>query len=335
MRDTRSNEVGRPTIYSLAKQLQVSPSTVSRAFSDPTKVRRELRDRILSAAQQAGYRPHNAARTLSTGKSGLIGVLVPDVTNPFFPSLLAGLLKSARRREIELLFIDSAETSESEERLVSRIQGQVDAFILASPRSPVEELVRAIGNKPVVCINRIVSGITSTYVDDDDAILAAVGHLRMLQHARLALIGGPRNSWTAQRRTAAAVSATASMGIELVELGNFPATFDGGLQAAPVLARSGATAVLAFDDLIAFGVIAGLAAMGLTVPDDISVIGCDDVPFASMMTPSLTTIAAPVREITDAAVDLVFDLLEDSAREAAVVPLRSTLVVRGTTTRKM
>ncbi|GAA4898133.1 LacI family DNA-binding transcriptional regulator [Tessaracoccus lubricantis] len=322
----------RPTIYSLAEQLRISPSTVSRAFSDPGKVRRELREQILLAAEKAGYYPHNAARALSTGRSGLVGVLMPDVTNPFFPQLLSGLIKAARRREAELLFIDSAEASQSETRLVARVQGQVDAFIFASPRSPVEDLVSAIGNKPVTCINRIVEGVSSTYVDDDDAILGAVAHLRMLGHERVALVGGPSNSWTAQRRAAAALSAASSLGIELVHLGSFPASFDGGLQSAPAVVRSRATAVLAFDDVSAFGVVSGLAAMGLHVPGDVSVVGCDDVPFASMMTPQLTTITAPVRQVAEAAVDLLYRLIQHGVAEAGtVIPFRSAFVVRGTT----
>lgn len=323
--------MSRPTIYSLAAELQLSPSTVSRAFSRPEKVRPEVRERILKAAAEVDYHPHAAARSLATGRTGLVGVLVPDITNPFFPPLLHSLRWMATSYGMEVMFIDSGETVRSEERLVSQVRHQVDAFIMASPRSPVEALVAAAGSTPVTFINRTHPGFSATYCDDDDALFAATGHLSALGHSRIALVEGPERSWSGQRRAAAVVAAAAEIGVELVSAGHFQASFEGGRQSAPALARSGARAALVFDDVMACGVIAGLSEMGFIVPRDFSLIGCDDVPFAAMLTPQLTTITAPVAQMASTAVELMWAGLQEAAAARQVIPHRSSLTVRGTT----
>ncbi|MGA4668781.1 LacI family DNA-binding transcriptional regulator [Propionibacteriaceae bacterium Y1923] len=325
--------MSRPTIYSLAAQLQLSPSTVSRAFSRPEKVRPEVRERILKAAAEVDYHPHAAARSLATGRTGLLGVLVPDITNPFFPPLLRSLRWMAASYGMEVMFIDSGEAVRSEERLVAQVRQQVDAFIMASPRSPVESLVAAAASTPVTFINRTHPGMSATYCDDDDALFAAVGHLSALGHPRIALVEGPQRSWSGQRRSAAVAAAAAELGVEIVSVGHFEATFDAGRASAPVVARSGARAALVFDDVMACGVIAGLAEMGFSVPGDFSLVGCDDVPFAAMLTPQLTTITVPVAQLGSTAVDLMWARLQDPQAAPQVVAHRSALTVRGTTSR--
>lgn len=323
--------MSRPTIYSIAKQLNLSPSTVSRAFSRPEKVRPEVRERVLKAAAQVAYHPHAAARNLATGRSGLVGVVFPDITNPFFPPLLQGLRRGSQLHSMELMFIDSGDEAGSEERIIGQVRNKVDAIIAASPRMELDALVEASARTPLVCINNAAPGVMSTYCDDDDALFAAVRHLAMLGHGSIALVEGPQESWIAQRRAASVRRATERIGVERVDIGAFPSSFEGGRQAAPAIARSDATAVLAFDDVTACGVIAGLAAMGLWVPRDISVIGCDDVPVASMLTPQLTTLSAPVAKLATSAVELMWSLLEGQEIAEPVIAHRSTLTVRGTT----
>lgn len=321
----------RPTIYTIAGQVGVSASTVSRAFSRPEKVNREVRERILAVAAAVGYEPSTSARRLATGRGNLLGVLLPDVTNPFFPPLLRALRVAARSEGFEIVFIDSDETPTSEERLIAQVKHQVDGFIMASPRSQDDFLVEALGDTPAVCINRTVPGLAAAYCDDDQSLFAAVSHLKMLGHTALAMIEGPENSWTARRRTDAIRAAATQLNVDLVSLGHFAPTFEGGVQAAPAAARSGASGILSFDDVTAFGLIAGLDSMGLAVPRDLSLIGCDDVVFAAMVTPKLTTITAPVRELGTAAVELVLQRIREPEVVPAVVAIRSTFIVRQTT----
>lgn len=321
----------RPTIYTIAEQVGVSASTVSRAFSRPEKVNREVRERILAVAASVGYEPSTSARRLATGRGNLLGVMLPDVTNPFFPPLLRVLRLAARSGGLEVMFIDSDETPTSEERLIAQVKHQVDGFIMASPRSGDDLLVEALGDTPAVCINRTVPGLAASYCDDDHSLFAAVGHLKMLGHTVLAMLEGPQNSWIARRRAGAIQAAATQLNVDLVSVGHFSPTFEGGVQAAPAVARSGASGVLSFDDVTAFGLIAGLDSMGLRVPRDLSLIGCDDVAFAAMVTPKLTTITAPVRQLGTTAVDLVLQRIREPEVLPAVVAIRSTFIVRGTT----
>ena len=138
----------RATIYSIASTVGVSPSTVSRAFSRPEMVKSELRERIVTTARELGYSPNRAARGLATGRTGVIGMLVPDVENPFFPPLIRAVQGAARDKDAELLLIDSELSASAEQELVDRIRPQVDGLIIASPRLPSKELARGAARDP-------------------------------------------------------------------------------------------------------------------------------------------------------------------------------------------
>lgn len=319
------------TIYSLATQLGVSASTVSRAFTRPEMVRPEVRRQILSAASDAGYHPHLSARRLATGRNNMVGVMMPDITNPFFPPLLRALQTASATYHRELLFIDSGESTGNESKLVAQLRNQVDGLIVVSPRSRPGALLQAVQTLPLVTVNRVFKSVPAVVCSDEEAIDSMTRYLRTSGHEQLALMSGPANSWTSRRRAQAVKSAAQGSGLMLAELGHFPATFAGGLTAATALVRTAATAVFAFDDVTACGLIAGLAQAGLRVPDDMSVIGCDDVPLASMTTPSLTTLAAPFEGLARAAVEVVMSLMSDGVSDTATRELPSALVTRGST----
>lgn len=319
------------TIYSLARQLGISASTVSRAFTRPEMVREEVRREILSAARDVGYYPHLSARRLATGRNNMVGVMMPDITNPFFPPLLRALQTASATYDRELLFIDSGESTGNEPKLVAQLRNQVDGLIVVSPRSRPGALLRAVQTRPLVTVNRVFSSVPAVVCSDDTAINAATEYLRAAGHEQLALMSGPANSWTSRRRARAVTTAAEGAGVALSELGQFPATFAGGLTAATALLRTDATAVFAFDDVTACGLIAGLAQAGLRVPEDMSVIGCDDVPLASMTTPALTTLAAPFAGLARTAVDMVMSLISGTLSHTATSELPSALVTRGST----
>jgi LacI family transcriptional regulator len=318
----------RATIYSIATALGVSPSTVSRAFSRPEMVRQSVREQILETARELGYIPNRAARGLATGRTGVIGMLVPDVENPFFPPLIRAVQDAARERDAELLLSDSELSAAAEQDLVSRIRPQVDGLIIASARLPSKRLHEVLARVPAVIVNRSVRSLPAVVCDDTAALQELAEHLRAQGHSRFVVLRGPAASWAATGRARAVRTWAQGAGVDLQELGPFEAQFEDGRSAAPQIVDSGATAVFAFDDLMAAGVIAGLSELGEHVPADRSIVGCDDVLLARTMTPGLTTVAAPFPELGRSAVELLGEII--AGGPARTVTLPGTPVLRGT-----
>lgn len=304
------------TIYRIANAVGVSPSTVSRAFSRPEMVKAEVRERILTTARELGYAPNRAARGLATGRTGVIGMLVPDVENPFFPPLIRAVQVAARDKDADLLLIDSELSASAEQDLVDRIRPQVDGLIIASPRLPSKRLNEVLAGIPAVIVNRSVRGLPSVVCDNTTALQEIADHLHKVGHRRFAVLRGPRAAWASAHRAQAVRAWAKTKGVELVELGPFEAQFQDGRSAGNQIVDSGATAVFAFDDLMAAGVLASLSELGETVPTDRSIVGCDDVLLAQTMTPSLTTVKAPFSGMGRAAVDLLGELLAGDATKS-------------------
>jgi len=298
----------RPTIYSLAQELGLHASTVSRAFNQPDKVNAKSRERVLRRAAEVDYQPNLTARRLITGRAAIMGLIIPDIENPFFPPVIRAVQNAALLHELNVMLLDSELCPKRELQLITKMRRQMDGLILASPRSNVVEILEACGDTPTVLINQVFPGVRAVIIDNSAALEAAGDALANLGHRKIALLRGPASSWAARERAKAVRSwsqAEKHVGLELTELGPFDATFDGGFKAASHLIASGATAAIAFDDLMACGTVAGLADRGLAVPEDYSVVGCDDVLLARTSTPTLSTVTAPVDDICRTAVDLL------------------------------
>lgn len=318
----------RVTIYSIAQRCAVSASTVSRAFSRPELVQPDVRDRILATAEQLGYRANRSARGLATGRTGSIGLLVADITNPYFPPLIRAVQRAAEAAEASVLLVDAEESAASEARLIEQLKGQVDGMIIASPRSAAG-LAQVLDGLPAVVINRRLRDIPSVICDNTRALQAAGDHVRGLGHRRFGLIRGPSASWAARQRATAVQRWASRTRSRLVDLGPYPASFDGGLDAAARLARTACTAVFAFDDLTACGVLAGLSRAGQRVPEDRVLMGCDDVLLARTVTPQLTTVSAPYGDLGETSVELLNrSIAGEPVRD---VSLEGTLVLRAST----
>ncbi|MFD2765370.1 LacI family DNA-binding transcriptional regulator [Micromonospora eburnea] len=332
------------TIRDVARASGVHISTVSRAFSAPHLVNPETRVRVLACAEDLGYRPNRAARALITGRTHNIGLIVADIANPFFPPLIKAAEGQARYRDYHVFVADTNEDASAEEELVHALAKQVDGVLLCSPRmsnSLIEQVSREV---PVVVINRLVAGLPCVMMDVGQGARAAVEHLLSLGHRRIALLGGPRGSWTNReiRRTAGA--AVRVGGAELTVLGPNHPTEEGGRTMAEQVRRSGVTAVLAYNDLMAIGLIEGLDALGLRVPEDVSVVGVDDITLSRLTRPKLTTVATPTAAAGRTAVDMLLQHDPDASRGArgrgagagdrrttAQVMLQTELVVRDST----
>ena len=191
------------TIKDVARAAGVSPSTVSRALTTPELVQAETRDRVERSAAELGYHPNRAARGLITGRTGNIGLIVPDLTNPFFPGVVKGVQSRARESDFSVFLADTDEDPAAEAGLVRALCKQVDGIVLCSPRMTEEDLRSVIGETPVVMLNRRVGQIPAITIDNADGIRQAVAHLAALGHRRIAYVAGPRSSWSNRERVRA------------------------------------------------------------------------------------------------------------------------------------
>jgi DNA-binding LacI/PurR family transcriptional regulator len=261
---------------------------------------------------------------MKTGRTGTIAVIVPDITNPHFGSMVRAVERTARVGDLQVLLADTSEHPREEARAVRTLVHDVDGFVVLSPRRLHRDL-DALGSKPAVFVNRPVPGYGSVLLRSAPAVHEALLHLAALGHRKLAFLGGPSGSWAAVERKAAVRKTGNSSGMGVVMVEAAAPTFEAAADAVPGIVRSAATAVIAFNDQMALGVIAGLSRQGVSVPAEMSVVGFDDVPMAAMVAPPLTTIALPTEEAGTRAVSL----LRDSA--TSTTELFGTLVVREST----
>jgi DNA-binding LacI/PurR family transcriptional regulator len=314
----------------VAEAAGVSVSTVSRALALPHMVKPETRERVRRAAQQLGYSPNKAARGLITGRTGNIGIILPDLTNPFFPFMVKGAQAWAHDHDYAVFIADTDEDPSAELGLVRALDKQVDGLILCSPRMSEADLKTVLAESCVVLVNRKFANAPAVTFDNAGGIRQAVAHLEALGHRRIAWLAGPRDSWSNRERTRAVRSGTAAADLELAAIGHFPPSFEGGVAAADQVLSSGATAVIAYNDLMALGVMSRLTVRGLRVPDDLSVVGIDDIPMSGMSNPALTTVGLPKEQAGRAAVELLMTLIDQPADPT--LPRRelaAQLIVRG------
>lgn len=323
--------MSKPTIYSIAQRCGVSAATVSRAFNRPELVSAPVRDQIMAAARELGYQPSSAARGLVTGRAEMIGLIVPDITNPFFPLLVRAIQRTAERMGSSVMLVDAEESAAAEVRHVAQLRSRVDGVIVASPRSSSAALREAARGLPCVLLNRPLRDLSSVVCDNTSALFDAGDHLHKHGHRSFALLAGPSASWAAARRSQAIRRWARGRGVELTELGPFRATFKGGRQAGAALLGTGATAAFAFDDLTACGVLAELAGRGISVPGERSVVGCDDVLLARTVTPSLSTVTAPMDDLGATAVQVLTRQIETPGGAPEHVRLPGVFIARDST----
>lgn len=313
------------TIVDVAALAGVHPGTVSRALSHPEKVAAATRQRVEAAVRELGFVPNRAARGLITGHTGNVAVIVPDITNPHFASLVRSVERAARGADLQVLLVDTGEHPDEEARAARTLASDVDGFIAVSPRRLHRE-VGALGGRPATFVNRPVTGHGSVLLRTAPAMAEALDHLASLGHSALAYLDGPKGSWAASERRSAVRRTAGIVGLRVVEFTSSEPTFEAANGLVQDVASAGVTAVVAFNDIMALGVLAGLSRIGIAVPEQMSVFGCDDVAMASMVDPSLSTIHLPSEEAGAIAVRLLDE-------GPFTVELPGTLVLRESTGR--
>ncbi len=322
--------ISRPTITQLASQLGVAPSTVSRAFTRPDLLRPDTVDRVLAAAKAVGYVPNNNARALSTGRAGAIGLIVPDIANPFFPPLIRAAQNHASAAGLSVFLADSDEDAEREERLIIAMAPQVEGLLVVSSRLPSTRLRELAGRYRLALINRDVAGTFRVLLDATSAIRAALNHLKELGHTRIAYVGGPERSWSNRQRRGAVEVTARQLGLHFTSYGVPPGTYEAAKALSRTVVGKGATGVIAFDDVLAHGLMGGFAEERIDVPGDVSIIGCDDA-LATQTFPALSTISFNVADATSAAIHGLTEHPSDATLPTARITFDGTLVLRGTT----
>ncbi|MCA5892242.1 LacI family transcriptional regulator [Isoptericola sp. NEAU-Y5] len=301
----------------VAQLAGVSVSTVSRALARAGNVSAATQQRVAEAAARLGYQPDPTARGLRMGRTNAIGLVVPDLENPYFASVTKGVQARARAAGYALFVTDSEEDPATEPTLVAEFARRVDGIILASPRTDDETLRGMVHGAPTVLVSRDADGVPSVAVDDADGMTQVLGHLHALGHRRVGVAAGPGNSWSGLRRVAGLRRAAEQLdGVTLVELGSFPPYFSGGFAAADHAVAAEVTAVVAFNDLMALGILDRLRGRGVRVPDDMSVVGFDDVAVATLVSPALTTVHVPRAGLGRRAVDLLVAAIEARGSES-------------------
>ena len=294
-----------PTIYDVAAEVGVAPSTVSRAFSRPGRVNSETAARIHAAAERLGYRANPLARALPTGRTSMLAMVVSDVTNPFYFQIIRGAEAAANEQDFTLLVADVLEDPAVERLALERALPFTEGLLLGTSRMS-DSAVRVIARqRPTVVLNRVVAGIPSVVTDNAKGMRRAVEHLGALGHRSLVYVAGPEASWADGMRWQSMREAAHELDLHVHRVGAFPPTLAGGaLAAEPVLAAR-TTAVVAYNDLVAIGLLRRLRELGVGVPEQLSVVGFDDIFGAELCTPTLTTVAAPLAALGQYAVRLL------------------------------
>jgi LacI family transcriptional regulator len=329
----------RPTIRDVAARAGVHPATASRALNPalPGRIAEPTASRVRAAARALGYAPDPTARSLRTRRSGVVGVVVPDLTNPVLPPMVRGIEETLWPAGLACLVADTDNEPEREAVVIRELEARrCDGLIVASAtRTSATVKALAVGDVATVLVTRDVDGAGLPLVAGDDAagVTAAAKHLLELGHHRIAYLAGPRELSTTATRLRAVRAAVPRERLVVVHAAAY--TVEAGRRAAVRLLaararRDEVTAILAGNDMVAVGVYEAFATAGLRCPDDVSVAGHNDMPLVDKLAPPLTTVAIPRREIGVAAAELLLERIAGTAgAERRLLPTR--LVVRGST----
>lgn len=317
------------TINDVARVAGVAASTVSRALSVPGRVKASTREHIERVAAELNYTPNTHARALTSGRTGAVAVLVTDITNPFYFDIIRGTQQQLKAANYTQLLVDTEESGELEVSMLARLRLSCDGAILTAPRLSDAQLIALATDMPIVAINRASKGFPSVVIDSAVGVDQALEHLVSLGHTRVLYIAGPQGSWSNEKRWRALRAAGERLGVKTGRTAAFAPKTTSGAAAADALLNSGATACVAFNDLLAIGMLVRLRERNVSVPGEVSIVGCDDIFGADFCNPPLTTLAAPIEEAGRVAVSMLLSQLSPvgpkAPRRSAVLPTHLTV----------
>ncbi|HEX7177057.1 MAG TPA: LacI family DNA-binding transcriptional regulator [Pyrinomonadaceae bacterium] len=328
------------SIRDVARTAGVSTATVSHVVNNTRFVSEEVRARVLAAVEQCGYYPNAHARGLASGRSRILGLVISDISNPFFPELVKAIETAAFEQGYDVLLsntnYDPDRTSHYVRRLIERKVAGVALMTSELDAALIDELARRD-----VCVVFLDLGepgrhMSNLRVDYEAGIEEAVRHLVRLGHRRVTFVSGPAHLRSAERRLEAFRRSLArhlpGAPVEVYD-GDF--RLDGGRRAVRRMHADGElpTAVLAANDMMALGAMAELRALGVEVPRDVSVVGFDNIEFAALSQPALTTVCLPRSELGRRAVEALLETIGHTEQRGVEIEIPTHLVVRGSTAR--
>jgi DNA-binding LacI/PurR family transcriptional regulator len=317
----------------VAREAGVSASTVSRVFSVPSVVRADTRERVLAVARRLDFSPNRAASSLARGRTRTLGLLVPDVVNPYYAEIVKTVQHRARARDHALFLADTGDDPADGLELARAMARQTDGLLLAGPRLTDDMLRELASSAPLTLIGARLPEADSAYAELATGMRHVVRHLAALGHRRIVYVNGTRTARTTGFRQPMR-AACDEHGVELVEqLGPFDLTFDNGVAAADLVPTSGATAVIAHNEMVAHGVACGLTRQGRAIPTDFSLVTVDDTFMARTIHPALTALHIPLDVMGARGVDLLLARITDPDGDPRHVALPTSLVIRASTGR--
>lgn len=329
-----------PSSWDIARAAGVSQSTVSRVINKNPRISPATRAKVEAAMASLGYTRNATARALITGRSNLIGLVVSNITNPFYPELIETIVSVAAEHSYQVVLCNTQESQDLQlSSLALLIEHRVDGAILTSPLLDGTDALtgRGLDRVPLVTVNRQMQGhrLDAVHLDNVTAGRLAAEHFLALGHREIGFVGGLSSASTNRDRLVGVRQAMADAGVELpadrVLDGSF--TRDSGYRLTQILLAAAArpTALICADDLVALGAIDAVLDAGSAVPDDVAVIGFDDIPAASLRQVALTTVRQPIGEMGRRAVGLLMDRIRRGpAADPVEIVLRPELIVRRT-----
>jgi DNA-binding LacI/PurR family transcriptional regulator len=328
-----------PTSQDVAKRAGVSIATVSRVLNNSPHVRPAVRRKVLRAVQALRYQPNRTAQRLRARQSKVLGLIISDIQNPFFTSVVRGIEDVAYQNGYSLVLCNSDEDPEKEKLYVDVMRAEAVAGVIIASASEAEPQIGDLldARIPVVALDRRIKDrrVDSVLTTNIQGAYAAVAHLIEQGHRRIGFIGLPLTRTTGRERFEGYQRALRQHRIpvnrayvriaDAKQQGGYTATLD-LLTKQPRL-----TALFAANNLTTLGALDAIRERGLKIPDDISIIGFDDMPWATLLNPPLTAVAQPTYELGQQAAELLLARLKDPTRRVSHVQLQTTLIVRGST----
>ena len=325
----------RPTMKDVAEHAHVSVSTVSYVLNDSGPVAPDRRNRVLDAVRVLEYSPNESARNLKRRSASTIGMVVPELTNQFFAMVAEGVQKAASERDVLVVLVVPDATGQPEERQTQLLRSQrVDGVVYLSGTGSMPASIYELARSgPVVLVDEQIPGmdLPSVVCESRRGAREVAAHVLEQGHRRIAVIGGPPALWTAQQRLAGYREAFAGAGIDPDSVpvlpGDYRQTSGRELAARVLTSEDRPTALICANDLMAIGAMEYCRTAGLRVPQDVSIVGFDDLPLSALLTPRLTSVRQPAHDMGFRAASALFDLLENG-ESGAIGVLPATVQVR-------
>lgn len=318
------------SIREVARRAGVSISTVSRVLNNSAPVSEELKLKVLRVVTELGYNPSVLAKGLRKGATGIIGFIIPDITNPFFSTIVRGAEDYLKKKEYCLIVGSSDQSEAQEEKLLNAFSQRVDGILFTGTgrqNRVLDDLIQK--GKRIVFLDRMMKDINSSYVvsDNYEGMKSLVEYLVLKGYRSFLLVNGQRETMSAQIRHKAFVETLKAAGVDEFGYVFSRFTYEAGFKVATRI-RNLPDVIVCGNDLIAYGVIAALENRGINVPDDVAVTGFDDIAFSKHYKPALTTVRQPMYEMGKYAAQMLVKMINGEIQSTKGIVLPNELVIR-------